>query len=114
MLTEPQQRQYLGRIEQALRAGHRDCDYATLRIHVTCVDRGGRDVVTEVDRRLSDELRADLLRNGEGWLSEEDPDDRIDGCPVTSFGWSTHSTALANSWTEFQSGASPLDLSKTG
>ena len=39
-------------------------------------DRGGRDVVTEVDRRLGDELRNRLLRDGEGWLSEEDHDDR--------------------------------------
>jgi myo-inositol-1(or 4)-monophosphatase len=51
---------------------------ATLYSPETCDvrDRGGRDVVTEVDRRLGDELRNRLLRDGEGWLSEEDHDDR--------------------------------------
>ncbi len=39
-------------------------------------DRGGRNVVTEVDRKLSEVLRKILLRPGEGWLSEEDADDR--------------------------------------
>lgn len=74
MLTEAQQRRYLARIEQALRAA---TEIATLYSPGTCDvrDRGGRDVVTEVDRRLSDELRSRLLRNGEGWLSEEDHDD---------------------------------------
>ena len=39
-------------------------------------DRGGRDVVTEVDRKVSDVLQKVLLQPGEGWLSEEDADDR--------------------------------------
>lgn len=74
MLTEAAQRLYLSRIEQALKAA---CTIAsqyatgTFRVH----DNGGRDVVTEVDRRLSHELRGLLQKPGEGWLSEEDPDD---------------------------------------
>jgi myo-inositol-1(or 4)-monophosphatase len=39
-------------------------------------DRGGRNVVTEVDRKVSEVLRGTLLQSGEGWLSEEDVDDR--------------------------------------
>ncbi len=39
-------------------------------------DRGGRNVVTEVDRKVSDVLRELLLQPGEGWLSEEEADDR--------------------------------------
>ena len=75
MLAELKQRQYLGRIENALRAA---TEIALRYTPKTCAvdDRGGRDVVTEVDRRLSDVLRAQLLRAGEGWLSEEDPDDQ--------------------------------------
>jgi myo-inositol-1(or 4)-monophosphatase len=75
MLTESQQRQYLDRIEEAL---HSAAEIAARYTPETCAvdDRGGRNVVTEVDRRLSEKLRARLLRDGEGWLSEEDPDDR--------------------------------------
>ena len=39
-------------------------------------DGGGLDVVTEADRCISDVLRHALLAPDEGWLSEEDPDDR--------------------------------------
>ncbi len=39
-------------------------------------DDGGRDVITEADRAISDALRRALLAPNEGWLSEEDPDDK--------------------------------------
>ena len=76
MLRESQQREYLERIEAALtRAAELAEGYApgTFDIH----DRGGRDVVTEVDRKISGILRKQLLRESEGWLSEEDVDDRL-------------------------------------
>ncbi|MBV9180399.1 MAG: 3'(2'),5'-bisphosphate nucleotidase CysQ [Acidobacteria bacterium] len=37
--------------------------------------KAGHDPVTEVDRELDRWLRKQLLRNGEGWLSEESADD---------------------------------------
>src|SRR6204780_4728262 len=37
----------------------------------------GHDPVTEADRALDAVLRKELLRNGEGWLSEESVDDPI-------------------------------------
>ncbi|MGA2643936.1 MAG: 3'(2'),5'-bisphosphate nucleotidase CysQ [Candidatus Sulfotelmatobacter sp.] len=37
----------------------------------------GRDPVTEADRALDAALRQELLRDGEGWLSEESVDDPI-------------------------------------
>jgi myo-inositol-1(or 4)-monophosphatase len=75
MLDKEQQLQYLSRIESALGAA---TDVALRHKAGTfeVLDRGGRDVVTEVDRRISDVLRAQLLRPGEGWLSEEDADDQ--------------------------------------
>jgi myo-inositol-1(or 4)-monophosphatase len=75
MPTEKEQRQYLARIERALQAATevaRQYSASTCRVH----DNGGRDVITEVDRRLSGILRGHLLESGEGWLSEEDTDDR--------------------------------------
>src|SRR6059058_366390 len=37
--------------------------------------KAGHDPVTEADRRVDAILRKELLRNGEGWLSEESLDD---------------------------------------
>jgi len=68
------QKEYLKRIDTALRiAGGIARDYAPGTFQVN--DQGGRNVVTEVDRRVSEVLRIELLRDGEGWLSEEDVDD---------------------------------------
>ncbi len=75
MLARAQQIQYLVRIESALRAATEIAtQYTPGTFQVR--DHGGRDVVTEVDRRISDVLRDQLLQSGEGWLSEEDPDDQ--------------------------------------
>jgi myo-inositol-1(or 4)-monophosphatase len=75
MLTESAQRSYLARIERALAAASEvAARFAPGSFEVR--DDGGRNVVTEVDRRISHALRAELLAEGEGWLSEEDPDDR--------------------------------------
>lgn len=75
MLTESAEGKYLLRIQSALEAASAAVSVflpGMFAVH----DRGGRDVVTEVDRRLSDVLRHELLQPGEGWLSEEDADDR--------------------------------------
>ena len=75
MLTESEQRSYLARIADALTAATRTAkQYAPGTFHVA--DTGDRNVVTEVDRKISDILHAHLLRTGEGWLSEEDRDDK--------------------------------------
>src|SRR5437667_4859736 len=37
--------------------------------------KAGHDPVTEADRALDEVLRKELLRDGEGWLSEESTDD---------------------------------------
>ena len=74
MRTEAEQK-YLSRIEAALRSATEvanECRAGAFEIR----DRGGRNVVTEVDRRICELLRSELVRPGEGWLSEEDPDDR--------------------------------------
>src|SRR5437588_11534436 len=38
--------------------------------------KSGHDPVTEADRALDEVLRKNLLRDGEGWLSEESADDQ--------------------------------------
>ena len=76
MLTEPEQRNYLARMADALRAATTIAkQYSPGTFHVA--DDGSRNVVTEVDRKISDLLHVQLLRPGEGWLSEEDRDDKV-------------------------------------
>lgn len=75
MLTETMEQSYLTRIENALQhAASVAREYVPGQFHV--VDNGGRNVVTEVDRKISEVLHGTLLQPGEGWLSEEDVDDR--------------------------------------
>jgi myo-inositol-1(or 4)-monophosphatase len=74
MLRKPEQRAYLARIERALQSAN-EAVHQFVPGTFTVRDTGGRDVMTEVDRRVSDVLRAILPKPGEGWLSEEDPDD---------------------------------------
>lgn len=74
MLRESQQREYLERIEVALtRATELANGIAPGTFDIR--DHGGRNVVTEVDHKISGILREKLLRKNEGWLSEEDVDD---------------------------------------
>jgi myo-inositol-1(or 4)-monophosphatase len=75
MLPDSAQEEYVARIEFALKAAAAVAGEfvpGTFEIR----DGGGRDVVTEVDRRISNVLRRSLLAPGEGWLSEEDVDDK--------------------------------------
>jgi hypothetical protein len=63
MLTESAQRHCLARIERALTAASAVADRfepGTLDVR----DEGGRNVVTEVDRRTRQALRAELLASG--------------------------------------------------
>lgn len=75
MPTNIVQQKYLSRIENALIASAEAAKQfvpGTFRVK----DNGGRDVVTQVDRKISDLLRDVLIEQGEGWLSEEDVDDQ--------------------------------------
>jgi len=64
----------LQRIESALQATHAVFQRLTLgQIQAEC--KAGHDPVTEADRALDRLLRKELLRKGEGWLSEESVDD---------------------------------------
>ncbi len=75
MLPKSAQRDYLLRIQRALKETS-GIAKQFLPGSYQVRDNGGRDVVTEVDRRISDALRSSLLESGEGWLSEEDADDK--------------------------------------
>lgn len=75
MLTNLLEQRYLRRIGDALMAA-REVAQQCVPGSFTVYDDGGRSVVTEIDHKLSDVLRYRLLRGGEGWLSEEDFDDR--------------------------------------
>ena len=75
MLTKLEEHNYLTRIHRALESGSsaaKEFVPGTFSVQ----DNGGRNVVTQVDRKISDVLRQILLRQGEGWLSEEDVDDQ--------------------------------------
>ena len=48
--------------------------------------KAGHDPVTEADKALDVALRKELLREGEGWLSEESADDLIRLEQKTSLG----------------------------
>ena len=74
MLTNALETEYLGRIQNALTTAH-DAVKRFAPGTFAVKDTGGRDVITQVDRAVSDVLRATLLRGDEGWLSEEDVDD---------------------------------------
>jgi myo-inositol-1(or 4)-monophosphatase len=74
MLTNSEEAEYLARIQAGLNAAH-DVIKRFAPGTFMVKDTGGRDVITQVDREVSDALRATLLRPDEGWLSEEDVDD---------------------------------------
>lgn len=75
MLTDLMQRQYLKRIANGLNVAAASVKQSVPgSFAVTAA--GTRDVTTEVDRKINDLLRASLQANDEGWLSEEDADDK--------------------------------------
>ena len=75
MLTDSVQRQYLARIECALKTAAAVArQFVPDSFNVT--DNGGRDVITQIDRKVNRALRDALPAPSEGWLSEEDQDDK--------------------------------------
>jgi myo-inositol-1(or 4)-monophosphatase len=64
----------LARIEAALSATHEVFARFTLG-EIDAEFKAGHDPVTEADRAIDTVLRKALLRDGEGWLSEESVDD---------------------------------------
>jgi len=64
----------LQRIQSALEAARRILSRFTLG-QIEAEYKVGHDPVTEADRAVDTALRAELLRPGEGWLSEESADD---------------------------------------
>jgi myo-inositol-1(or 4)-monophosphatase len=64
----------LPRIEDALRAAQKVFDQFSPGA-VEAEFKAGHDPVTEADRTVDSLLRRELLREGEGWLSEESVDD---------------------------------------
>jgi len=74
MLTDTLESEYLARIQIALKTAH-DAIKQFAPGTFAVKDNGGRDVITQVDRAVSDVLRTALLKEDEGWLSEEDVDD---------------------------------------
>ncbi len=74
MLTNSQESEYLARIHHALKTAY-DAVKQFAPGTFAVKDNGGRDVITQVDRKVSDVLREVLLKPDEGWLSEEDVDD---------------------------------------
>src|SRR5690349_7058247 len=64
----------LQRIQSALEAARRILNRFTLG-QIEAEYKVGHDPVTEADRAVDTALRAELLRPGEGWLSEESADD---------------------------------------
>lgn len=75
MLTKSEQHVYLSRMERGLMAAA-----AVVKQLLVCTfyvkDNGGHEVITEADRKLSEVLQGALLTPAEGWLSEEDLDDK--------------------------------------
>src|SRR5438034_10826108 len=64
----------LNRIQSALEAARQILGRLTAGA-IEAEDEAGHDPVTEADKCVDAVLRKELLRNGEGWLSEESVDD---------------------------------------
>ncbi|MGD0568941.1 MAG: 3'(2'),5'-bisphosphate nucleotidase CysQ [Candidatus Sulfotelmatobacter sp.] len=75
-MNSPSYAQILARIHAALEASHA----VFARFTPGAIEteyKIGHDPVTEADRALDSVLRKELLRDGEGWLSEESVDDPV-------------------------------------
>src|SRR6476646_3543319 len=67
--------EFLQRIQSALEAARQVFARFTL-VAIEAEYKAGHDPVTEADTAVDAVLRRELLREGEGWLSEETLDDR--------------------------------------
>ena len=74
-MAEPSYSDVLDRIQSAIQAASEIFGRFTPG-EIAAEYKAGHDPVTEADRTLDAVLRENLLRTGEGWLSEETADDR--------------------------------------
>jgi len=74
-MSDPSHADILKRIESALDAARGIFSGFTLGA-IEAEYKAGHDPVTEADRAVDAALRQELLRDGEGWLSEESVDDQ--------------------------------------
>jgi len=74
-MSDPSHADILKRIESALDAARGIFSGFTLGA-IEAEYKAGQDPVTEADRAVDAALRQELLRDGEGWLSEESVDDQ--------------------------------------
>jgi len=75
MITESAEKEYLARIRSALIAAAEAIKQFAPG-SITTRNSGNHEVICSVDREVSHVLRRVLLGQGEGWLSEEEADDR--------------------------------------
>ena len=75
MLTDVMQRHYLERIANGLKLAAASVKRSVPGSFMVTA-AGTRAVTTDVDRKINDLLRASLQTKDEGWLSEEDADDK--------------------------------------
>ncbi len=75
-MTSPSSKETLERIHAALEAAHEVLNRFTPGA-IAADYKAGHDPVTEADRAVDTVLKKHLLRDGEGWLSEETIDDHI-------------------------------------
>ena len=73
-MSDPSQAETLQRIQSALEAARQVFARFTLGA-IEAEYKAGHDPVTEADKAVDAVLRQELLREGEGWLSEESVDD---------------------------------------
>src|SRR5947207_14713465 len=73
-MTQDSEKEILQRIQSALESAR----WVLSRFTAGAIEaeyKAGHDPVTEADKSVDAVLRKELLRNGEGWLSEESVDD---------------------------------------
>src|SRR5580765_2560670 len=73
-MSSPSQTETLERIQSALESARRIFARFTPGA-IEAEYKAGHDPVTEADTEIDAALRQELLRDGEGWLSEESVDD---------------------------------------
>ena len=107
MLTDALETEYLARIQNALKTAHNAVkQFAPGTFAVK--DNGGRDVITQVDRAVSDILRAELLRQNAKAGSPKRMSTTLAASRNKLSGWWIPSTVPASSSMTSPSGASQL------
>ena len=104
MLTNTLETEYLARRQNALKTAH-DAVKRFAPGTLAVKDNGGRDVITLVDRAVSDLLHTALPKGHEGWFSEEDVT-TLAACRNKLSGWWIPSMVPVSLSMTFPSGAS--------